>query len=139
MADFRVNETTDTVTVEVTVTEPPTGKKNKNPEAVVLDDVLFFLAKKDIEVDKCTQKVTVSNMGKNPNLQGSFVFTKKSAKKQEVEEANFEEKLLKEDEDQQLEESPEELFSTDDLTETSKPTKKKKSKKRKKVYSEYSE
>ena len=98
------------------------------------------MAKKDIEVDKCTQKVTVSNMGKNPNLQGSFVFTKKSVKKQEVEEANFEEKLLKEeDEDQQLEESPEELFSTNDFAETSKPTKKKKSKKRKKVYSEYSE
>lgn len=140
MAKLRVvKETEDTVIVEATVSKPPAGKKNKNPEAVVLDDVLFFLANNNISVDKCTQKMTVSNMGKSPNFQGCFIFSKEQSAAVSPPSDEFSTTDSQSEPADTILQEVESPDVTEGISSTKKSSKKKKPKKRKKVYSEYSE
>lgn len=74
MASFKIQETHNQITVEVSLQEAPAGLRVQNKRSVTKLDVMKHLGKLGIAIGKCTKEMTLSNFGKSPVLNGTFTF-----------------------------------------------------------------
>jgi hypothetical protein len=132
MASFKVQETRNQITVEVSLQEAPAGLRVKNKRSVTKLDVMKHLGKLGIAIGKCTKEMTLSNFGKSPVLNGTFTFEVPGAvnvatKNEEVKNEEVKNEEVKNEETTQ-EEEKQDLPLAKEVTKVSRRSRRKRAK-----------